>query len=314
MHAKARLTVLGRRLLIQRVLEEGWPVVRAAEAQGVSAATAYKWVRRFKAEGPAGLADRSSRPHRTPTRLPHAREQAILACRGRCRVGPHRIAAQLGEARSTVWAVLHRYGVPRLADLDRPTGQPVRRYVRQHPGELVHVDVKKLGRIPDGGGHRVHGRATSTPRSNGQGYDYLHAMIDDRSRIAYVEVLTDEQGDTAAAFFRRGLAWFAARGVTVQRVLTDNAFNWQAHAAQAALGTARHLRTRPYRPQTNGKVERFNRTLLAEWAYARPYASNTARLETLADWVHTYNHHRPHTALGGHSPMHILNNLPGNYT
>jgi transposase InsO family protein len=315
MHRRAKLTVLGRRLLVHRVIELGWPVVRAAEAQGVSAATGYKWVRRWRTEGEAGLADRSSRPHHSPGRLSPAREQAILACRTGCRLGPHRIGYHLGEARSTVGRVLVRHGVARLADLDRPTATLVR-YQRARPGELLHVDVKKLGRIPDGGGHRIHGRASSTVRGRGLGYDYLHVAVDDRTRLAYVEPLGDETGRTAAGFLGRALGWFAGLDISVERVLTDNAKAWTSTAFQQVLADAkvRHRRTRPYRPQTNGKVERFNRTLLGEWAYQRSYASNSDRLATLPGWVHAYNHHRAHTALEGLAPMQILNNLSGNYT
>jgi hypothetical protein len=208
-HPRAKLTVAGRLLLVGRVLEQGWPPARAAEAQGVSVATAYKWLRRWRAEGQAGLADRSSRPQRSPRRLPVEREQAILAYR----VGPHRIGWALGEAHSTVHAVLRRYQVPRLWELDRPTGQVVR-YQRQRPGELVHLDVKKQGRIPDGGGHRVHGRqrARGGQRKRGLGYDFVHLAVDDRSRVAYLEVHPDEQAQTVAGFTGRALAFYAGLG------------------------------------------------------------------------------------------------------
>src|SRR5215208_7283373 len=217
-HPRAKLTVAGRRLLVQRVLEQGWPPARAAEAQGVSLATAYKWVRRWQADGMVGLADRSSRPRRCPRQLPAAREQAILAYRG-----PHRIGWALGEAHSTVHAVLVRHQVPRLWELDRPTGQVVR-YQRQRPGELVHLDIKKQGRIPDGGGHRIHGRqrARGGQRKQGLGYDFLHLAVDDCSRVAYLEVHPDEGAATVASFTQRALAFYAGLGVTVERVLTDN--------------------------------------------------------------------------------------------
>jgi transposase InsO family protein len=320
-HRRAKLTVLGRRLLIQRIIAEGWPVARAAEAQGVSVATAYKWLGRWRTEGTAGLADRSCRPHRSPRRLPAAREQAILAWRQAHRVGPHRIGWALGEAPSTVHAVLARHRLPRLWELDRPTGQIVR-YQRQRPGELLHVDIKPQGRIPDGGGHRLLGRGqggANHDRRHGLGYDYLHVAVDDRTRLAYVEAHDRQDGPAAADFTARALAWFAQLGVQVERVLTDNGWCYRSQAFQQVLAQTgtRHRRTRPYRPQTNGKAERFNLTLATEWSYAQLYTSNQDRLAALAGWLHHYNSHRPHTALGGQSPMQTLNNLnnlPGNHT
>jgi len=315
-HRSAKLTVHGRRLLTERVLEQGWPAARAAEAQGVSVATAYKWLRRFKAEGAAGLADRSCRPARSPRRLSPQREQAIICYRTAHRVGPHRIGWALGEARSTVHAVLRRAGAPRLAELDRPTGQVVR-YQRQHPGELLHVDVHKQGRIPDGGGHRMLGRAGGhRDRRHGVGYDFVHVAVDDCSRLAYVEIHADERADTAVSFTSRALAWFGDLGVGVEQVMSDNGACYRSRAFGQLLASQHisHTRTRPYRPQTNGKAERFNRTLGQEWAYTRLYASNHQRNQALPVWLHTYNHHRPHTALGGRSPMDLLNNVPGNYT
>jgi transposase InsO family protein len=317
-HRRAKLTVWGRRLLIQRITAERWPVARAAEAQGVSVATAYKWLGRWRAEGVAGLADRSCRPHTSPRRLPAAREQAILAWRQAHRVGPHRIGWALGEAPSTVHAVLVRHQLPRLWELDRPTGQVVR-YQRERPGELVHVDIKPQGRIPDGGGHRLLGRGrggANHDRRHGLGYDYLHVAVDDRTRLAYVEAHDRQDGAAAAAFTSRALAWFAQLGVQVERVLTDNGWCYRSAAFQHALGHAgaHHRRTRPYRPQTNGKAERFNLTLATEWSYAQLYTSNQARLDALPGWLHHYNHHRPHTALAGATPMQALNNVPGNHT
>jgi transposase InsO family protein len=309
------LTEFGRALLVARVVALGWPAATAAEAAGVSRATTYKWVRRFLDEGPPGQVDRSSRPrtiHRT------AAETVARVVELRCsrKLGPHRLAAVLGMARSTCYAVLRREGLHRLDWLDRPTGLRIRRYERERPGELVHVDVKKLGRIPLGGGHRIHGRSEAV-RGRGAGYDYIHTCLDDHSRFAYAEVHRDELADTCAAFFRRASAFFAEHGVRVERVLTDNALAYRRSrswsAAVEALGV-RHLTTRPHRPQTNGKVERFNRTLLAEWAYVRAYESNQERLDLLPAWVHQYNHHRSHTALGGRSPVERVNNLPGNYT
>ena len=235
-HPRAKLTVAGRRLLVERVLEQGWPPARAAEAQGVSVATVYKWLRRWRAEGLAGLADRSCRPHSSPRRLPAARERAILAYRAAHRVGPHRIGWALGEAHSTVHAVLRRHQAPRLWELDRPTGQVVR-YQRQRPGELVHLDIKKQGRIPDGGGHRIHGRqrARGGQRKQGLGYDFLHLAIDDRSRVAYLEVHPDEGAATVAGFTQRALAFYAGLGVSVQQVLTDNGNGYRSGVFRQVL-------------------------------------------------------------------------------
>lgn len=322
-HRRAKLTVAGRKLLIERILEQGWAVPVAAEAQGVSAATAYKWVRRFRTEGAAGLLDRSSRPHRCPHRLAPQREAAIVELRRRGRVGPHRIAWALGESQSTVYSVLRRHGMPRLAHLDRPSGVPVR-YERDHPGELVHIDIKRQGRIPDGGGWWIDGyksargmhqsyvhRATKKTRL---GYDHLHIAVDDRSRIAYVEVHPDELRRTAEAFTERAIAYFAELGVEVQRVMTDNGSCYRGPYTRFLESRGvRHVRTRPYRPQTNGKVERFNRTLVDEWAYAHKYSSEAARRRRLDSWLHTYNHHRCHTALGGQPPITRVDNLTGHY-
>jgi transposase InsO family protein len=312
-HPKAKLTVHGRRLLVERVLELGWTVPMAAEAQGCSSATGYKWIRRFTAEGPEGLRDRSSRPRRSPARMCPDREAAILARRQATLEGPHRIAWALGEAPSTVHRVLRRLGAPRLRDLDRPT-RVVVRYERERPGELVHVDVKKQGRIPAGGGWRIHGRdrRAGSRRLRGQGYDFIHAAVDDRSRLAYAEILTDERKETASAFMARAIGFFADRGITVERVLTDNGSCYRSKPfarvlAEAGIG---HRRTRPYRPQTNGKVERFNLTLKWEWAYSRPYGTNASRTEALERWLHHYNYHRPHMAHAGRTPITVLNNVP----
>jgi transposase InsO family protein len=315
-HRRAKLTVFGRRLLVDRVDTDGWTVARAAEASGVSRQTATKWVRRHRAEGLAGLEDRPSRPRHSPRALPQAGVDAILRARHELGVGPHRLAPVIGVPRSTIGDVLARHGLSRLADRDRPTGIPIR-YVRERPGELLHMDVKKLGRIPDGGGHRFRGRGGGTPRSH-RGYDYVHQVVDDMSRVAYAAVFADERGPTCAAFLREAAAFFAGLGVRIERVMTDNARNYTMSRAFAqALDEigARHLRTRPFRPQTNGKSERFNRTMLDEWAYARPYASNNERLLAFGPWLDHYNHHRPHTALGGLTPMEVLvNNVSGNHT
>ncbi len=291
-HARAKLTVAGRLLLVERVLELGWTVTMAAEAQGWSAATGYKWLRRFRTEGHEGLRDRSSRPHRSPARLSHAREQAILRRREVTLQGPHQIAWALGEASSTVHRVLRRFGAPRLADIDRAT-RVVVRYERDRPGELVHVDVKKQGRIPTGGGWRIHGqdRMADSRHHHGSGYDFIHAAVDDRSRLAYAEILPDEREETASGFITRAIGFFAAHGITVERVLTDNGscYRSKLFARPLAAAGVAHRRTRPYRPQTNGKVERFNLILKWEWAYARPYETNASRTEELERWLHHYN-------------------------
>jgi transposase InsO family protein len=314
MHRR-RLTEFGRALLVGRVLAQGWSPTTAAEAAGVSRATAYKWVRRFVEEGPVGLLDRSSRPH-TIHRTPPEVVGRLVELRRTRKLGPHRLGVLVGVARSTCYAVLRREGLHRLDWLDRPSGMVIRRYERERPGELVHVDVKKLGRIPDGGGHRIRGRGTWS-HSTGRGYDFIHACVDDHSRLAYAEIHSDERGETCAAFMQRAGAFFAELGVAVERILTDNAKNYRLsaafRAAVASLGAQQRF-TRPYRPQTNGKAERFNRTLLEEWAYARSYATNAERTALLPEWLHQYNHHRSHTALGGRSPVERVNNLPGNYS
>lgn len=301
-HGKAKLTPAGRLLLVQRVLAEGWPPAHAAAMAGVSRCTAYKWLRRWREEGLAGLEDRSSRPRRCPHRTPAVVEARILELRRELRRGPHLVGGRLGIAPSTVHAVLHRHGLSRLARLDRVSGVPIR-YERSRPGELVHVDVKKLGRVPDGGGWRAHGRASRPNRKRGAGFDYLHVAIDDHSRFAFVQVHPDERGETCARFLIDALAFFADHGIAIERVMTDNAKNYTlSKSFQAALGTAAHRLTRPYRPQTNGKAERFNRTLLDEWAYQRDYNSNAERLQALTVWLEDYNWHRPHSSIGNHPP------------
>jgi len=306
-HRRAKLTPYGRAVLVERVLVHGWSVGEAAKAASVSGATVYKWLRRFREEGPPGLQDRSSAPHRRPRALSRSEVRRIVAGRRRLKVGPHRLGPELGHPRSTVYGVLRRAGLSRLAHLDRPTSTPIR-YERSRPGELVHVDVKKLGRIRPGGGWKMLGRSVDTRRKRYEGrtgYDYLHAAVDDHSRYAYVEVHPDERGTTCAGFLARAAEHFAGLGVRVEAVMTDQAKNYvlsrDFQAGLAEIG-AHHVVTRPYRPQTNGKVERFNRTLLEEWAYVRLYRSNQARLDALPRWLRTYNSRRPHTALGGRPP------------
>jgi transposase InsO family protein len=314
-HRNARLTEFGRLLLVQRITELGWPPAQAAESLGVSRATAYKWLGRYRAEGRAGLADRPSRPRRCPHALPAAQVRRVLAARRRRRQGPHRLGYHLGMPRSTIYGVLARHGLSRLSHTDRTSGAVVR-YERERPGELVHLDVKKLGRIPDGGGHRIHGRAAA-PRGRGIGYDYVHSAVDDRSRVAFSQILPDETGATSARFLVQAAGFFAEHGVRIERVLTDNA---KAYAdsvvfAETAAGLGiRRKRTRRYRPQTNGKVERFNKTLLDEWAYGRLYRSNNERRQALPRWLRSYNHRRPHTSLDGLTPMAVLvNNVDGKH-
>jgi transposase InsO family protein len=314
-HPRARLNLFGRELLVRRVLVEGWSVPTAAKAQGVSRATGYKWICRFRAEGRAGLIDRSSRPRRSPRLTCAAETERILAARDIWRWGPDRLGPLLGHPPSTVAAVLRRAGVPRLADLDRPSGLPVRRYEVCHPGALLHQDHKKLGRIPDGGGHRVLGRA-SAPHSHrsGLGYDHFEVFVDDRSRHGIVVQVADESAASAAGALEIALGELARHGLSVERVMTDNGWAYRSAAYRAVLGTRSQTRTRPYRPQTNGKAERFIGTLVREWAYARPYASNAARLAALPAFLDFYNQRRPHTALGGLSPAAVVNNVRGDHT
>jgi transposase InsO family protein len=277
------------------------------------------------------MVDRSSRPLHSPRLTRAGLVRRVVHLRVSRGWGPARIGPRLGMPVSTVGKVLRREQMPRLSDVDLATRQATRRavvrYEHQHPGDLIHVDIKKLGRIPNGGGWRVHNRATgsanarnTTRRRKGNhpviGYDYLHVALDDHSRLAYVEIHPDERATTAAGFWLRAHDWFAARGVTATAVLTDNGSCYRSHDFAVALArdTVKHRLTRPYRPQTNGKVERFNRTLLTEWAYARPYKSQSHRQSTLPTWLHIYNHHRHHTALGGQPPASRVPNLCGQYS
>jgi transposase InsO family protein len=327
-HRNAPLSETGRLRLARCVVDDGWPLRRAAERFQVSPTTAARWAGRYRQMGAAAMADRSSRPRSSPWRTPVRTERRIIGLRVTRRLGPARIAFRLGLNPSTVHKVLARYRCPPLAALDRASGQVIRRYERAAPGELVHVDIKKLGNIPDGGGWRTAGRArgyqnkkasTSARYRHGRpviGYSYLHTAIDDHSRLAYSEILGDERKDTAVAFWHRARAWFSAAGITTQRVMTDNGSCYQSFAWREALAAAgiTHKRIRPYRPQTNGKAERFNRTLLDEWAYARPCQSEAQRRAAFDTWLHTYNHHRGHTALGGLPPASRVPNLSGQYT
>ncbi|MFI0822821.1 IS481 family transposase [Streptomyces sp. NPDC021098] len=315
-HRNAPLTPTGRLRLARCVVEDNWPLRRAAERFQVSHTTAARWAHRYRHQGTAGLHDRSSRPHRSPRRTPAALEEQVLHRRREHRIGPLRLAARTGIAASTAHRILQRHGLPPLATLDRATGEPVRRYERSRPGELVHIDVKKLGRIPDGGGHKILGRAAARKNKRGTGYAYLHTALDDHSRLAYTEHLPNETAPTCAAFLARATAWFANHGVTIERVLTDNAW---AYSKNTWRQTCRDLGisprwTRPWRPQTNGKVERFHRTLLDEWAYQQPYTSEANRQAAFPDWLDWYNYHRPHTGISGHTPASRVTNLPEQHT
>jgi transposase InsO family protein len=304
----------------------GWPVRRAAERFQVSHTTAARWADRYRHHGAQGMHDRSSRPRHSPRKTRIDIEAQVVRLRQEHRIGPVRLAARTGIAASTAHRILTRHGLPALTACDRATGEPVRRYERARPGELVHIDlkelvhidVKKLGRIPDGGGHKALGRAAGRKNQarTGRGYLYLHTALDDHSRLAYSEDLPDEKAATCAAFLHRATAWFAARGLTVERVLTDNAWAYTKNTWRDTchdLGISPRW-TRPWRPQTNGKVKRFHRTLLEEWAYHRPYTSEAERQAAFPDWLDWYNYHRPHTGIRGHTPASRVTNLSGQHT
>lgn len=316
-HVMPRLNAYGRLLLVQRVAA-GRPVAHVAAEMGVSRATAYKWIRRFREEGHPGLSDRSCRPRTSPRRTAPQVEDRILQLRWQRRLGPARIAGILGMHPSTVHRVLTRHGQPRLAWLDRPTGRVIRRYEHPAPGDLLHMDVKKLGRIPDGGGWRGTGDRSMFPdRSRVTGFEYVHAMVDDHSRLAYAEIHPDEKANTVAAFTARALAFLAAHGITARALLTDNAWSYRHGRDLRELLAGHgieHRFIRPYRPQTNGKAERFNRTLLEEWAYARTFTSSQQRAAALTGFLHDYNHHRTHTSLGGQPPITRVDGVSGHYT
>ncbi|MFE0186593.1 IS481 family transposase [Streptomyces sp. NPDC058989] len=314
-YRNAPLTPTGRLRLARCVVDDGWPLRRAAQRFQVSQTTAARWAGRYRVHGHAGMEDRASRPCHQPRRTTAAVEEQVIRLRREHRIGPLRLAARAGVAASTAHRILQRHGLPPLAAVDRATGEPVRRYERARPGELIHIDVKKLGRIPDGGGHKALGRAAGRKNRNGAGLAYLHTALDDHTRLAYTEDLPDEKADTCAGFLTRATAWFAARGVTVERVLTDNAWSYTKNTWRQTchdLGISPRW-TRPWRPQTNGKVERFHRTLLDEWAYQRPYTSDTERQTAFPDWLDWYNYHRPHTGISGHTPASRVTNLSGQH-
>ena len=323
-HANAPLSPKGRETMVLRVVEQGWSLAEAAAAAGVSDRTCSKWVARYRAEGATGLLDRSSAPHSVPHRTRDELVEVIVTLR-RLRMTAAEIAFCLAMALSTVSAVLRRVGLGKLSRLEPP--EPPNRYERRHPGELLHIDVKKLGRIQGGAGHRVTGKRRGNPtktnaagqRERQVGWEYVHVCVDDATRLAYVEVLADEKATTAVAFLRRAVAFYRAHGISVERLMTDNgsAYRSTIHAiACRALGI-RHLRTRPYRPRTNGKAERFIRTLLGGWAYGAIYGTSGERTAALDGWLWTYNHRRPHGALSHKPPiarLNELNNLPGSYS
>jgi transposase InsO family protein len=329
-HANAALTPRARLRMARLIVEDGWKPSEAAKMFMVSAPTARKWAARFRAEGVAGMQDRSSRPRSCPHKTPAAVVRQIVRLRWRHRLGPVQVSGRLGIPASTVHAVLVRCRINRLSHIDRVTGEPIRRYEHPYPGSMLHVDVTKFGNIPDGGGHRFVGReqgarnkretAHRTGYRDGSyralvGTAFLHTVIDDHSRVAYVEICSDERSETAIGVLERAVAWFADRGVSVERVLSDNGSCYRSYAwrdACAALGI-KPKRTRPYRPQTNGKIERFHRTLADGWAYARFYESDQQRRDALPKWLHFYNHHRIHSSIGG-TPISRLNNLPGHHT
>ena len=326
-HANAALTPRARLTVARLVVDQGVPIAEVAARFQCSWPTVKRWSERYRAGQP--MSDRSSRPRTSPTKTCPVTTKRIVSLRLRKRLGPVQLAALTGVAPSTAHQVLVRCRLNRLKHVDRATGEPVRRYEHPHPGAMIHVDVKKFGNIPDGGGWRYVGRSQGEknravtpgkPRNKHHnpkmGHAFVHTVVDDHSRVAYAEVHDDETACTATGVLRRAVAWFAARGVTVERVLSDNGSPYKSHLWREVcveLGVT-PKRTRPYRPQTNGKAERFHRTMADGWGYARCYTSEAERRAALAAWLHEYNHHRPHTACGNRPPITRLTNLPGQYT
>ena len=316
-HRNARLTVHGRRLLVERIRGQGQAVAHVAKAMGISRQCAHRWVARFDAEGDAGLLDRSSRPRSTPTRTSSEVEAVVVAARREHRRGQDWLGPELAIPARTVSRILRRHELPRLCELDPLTGAVIRaskttavRYERERPGELVHMDVKKIGRIPDGGGWRAHGRqmgSTAARKRTRVGFDYVHSLVDDHSRLAYSEIHPDERGATAAGFLTRATTYFAVHGITrIERVMTDNHWTYKNSHAVADVITdlgATHKFIKPHCPWQNGKVERLNRTLQTEWAYRQVFTTNAERAAALAPWLDYYNHRRRHSALGGLPPI-----------
>ena len=333
-HANAALTPRARLRLAELIVNGGWTYAAAAKMFMVAPRTAKKWADRFRCEGAPGMVDRSSRPRSSPTRTAPDTVRLIVGVRWRHRLGPVQIGGRLQMPASTVHAVLTRCRINRLSYIDRVTGEPLRRYEHAHPGALIHVDVTKFANIPDGGGHKFVTRqqgkrnAITTGHRTGErggqasgyrpriGTAFVHTVIDDHSRMAYAEICTDEKAVTAIGVLQRAVAWFAERGVIVERVLSDNGSAYRSYAWRDAC-TQLHItpkRTRPYRPQTNGKIERFHRTLADGWAYARLYETTDQRDTALPGWLHFYKHHRAHSAIGGQPPVTRLTNLPGHHS
>jgi transposase InsO family protein len=331
-HANAALTPRARLKLARLVVDQGWPIARAAERYDVSWPTAKRWADRYRELGGAGMHDASSRPHTSPRKTPQPVVRKVVHLRWKQRLGPVEIADRVGLAPSTVHKILVRCRINRLTHIDRATGEPIRRYEHDHPGSLAHVDVKKLGNVPDGGGWRYLGRSQglqnriATAHRTGNrsknfshplvGTAFIHTVLDDHSRVAYSEIHNDETKETAVTVLRNATAWFAARGVTIERILSDNGSCYRSHLWRETcteLGIT-PKRTRPYRPQTNGKLERFHRTLAEGWAFKKFYNSESARRAALPAWIHYYNHHRPHTAIGRSTPISRLTNLSDQYT
>ena len=300
-HKNAPLTPAGREILVRRVLDEGHTPMAVATAMGVCVRTVRKWVGRFQSEGVAGLQDRSSRPHRSPRRTPGALAEQIATLR-RQRWTGEQIATAVGRSKATVFRVLGRLGMNRLKSLE--PAEPVRRYEREAPGEMIHIDIKKLGRF-NKVGHRITGDRTGQSNSRGVGWEFVHVCIDDASRIAFTRIMADEKKESAVAFLEAALAYYASIGVTVQRVMTDNGACYKSRAFRDACARhgLKHVRTRPYTPKTNGKAERFIQTALREWAYAQAYETSAHRAQELPRWLHRYNWHRPHGSLKAQTPI-----------
>lgn len=328
-HVNAALTPKHRLRIARLIVDDHWPVVVAARQFNVSWPTAKRWADRYAAMGVAGMSDRSSRPHHSPKKTSQELVRKIVHLRWKKRLGPIGIGTKLGMPPSTVHAVLVRCRLNKLHHVDVRTGEVIRRYEHAYPGSMIHVDVKKLGNIPDGGGWRYVGRqqgdrnragTPGKPRNSNYhakiGTAFVHTVIDDNSRVAYAEIHDDETAATAVGVLLRAVSWFAARGVTVERVLSDNGSAYKSHLWRDTCAelSIRVKKTRPYRPQTNGKIERFHRTLANEWAFSRFYATESARRNALPAWLHEYNHHRPHTAIGTKPPISRLTNVPGQYS
>jgi len=316
-HPNAALTPLGRRKMVRLLIDDGWTIEAAADKFQVDAKTVTKWRDRFLTEGEAGLFDRSSRPKSSPNETPSECRRRIIELRKQRRWGASHIGHEVSRAGSTVQRILVAEGLGRLDSGDRATAEPIRRYQRDRPGELVHVDVKKLAGIPDGGGWRTHGRGKApTVKRSSTGYRFLHSALDDRTRIVYSEIHANEQAVTAVGFWKRANSYFNQLGITIERVITDNGSCYRSKLWRSTLeaGEISAKFTRPYRPQTNGKVERFHRILLEEWAYIRDWHSDAERSEHYEHFVHFYNHHRAHGALGWSTPMSTLrDNVPGHH-